>query len=310
MRSFRIGTRKSDLALWQARFVQRLLEEAHPGMEVELVTMDTEGDKRLEVPLSSVAGKGFFTAEIEERLYGGEIDIAVHSLKDLPTVLPEGLGIGAYCERGDARDAFLGKDGRTFDELPAQARVGTSSLRRTAQLRRLRPDVECVEIRGNLGTRWRKLQEADDMDGIVLAAAGVVRLGWQERITQFFDPLTVLSAPGQGVVAVESLTERADVREALAAVNHRPTELAARAERCFLALLGGGCQTPIASFATVEDGAIRLAGSVISLDGTELVHVTETGDDPEQMGERAARRALDAGADAILRATCGAPTDH
>lgn len=310
MKRFRIGTRKSELALWQARFVQRLLEEAHPGLEVELVTMDTEGDKNLEVPLSSVAGKGFFTAEIEARLYTGELDIAVHSLKDLPTTLPEGLEVSAYCERGDVRDAFLGKNGRAFDGLPPNARVGTSSLRRTAQLRHVRPDVECVDIRGNLGTRWRKLQESDDMDGIVLAAAGVMRLGWEERITQFFDGATVLPAPGQGVVAVESATERADVREVVAAINHKPTALAARAERSFLTLLGGGCQTPIAAFATVEGDTIRLEGSVISLDGADLVRVLETGTSPEQVGEAAAHRALDAGADAILRATGDAPTNH
>lgn len=308
LETFRIGTRKSQLALWQAEFVKAELEKAYPHLQVELVTMDTEGDRKLEVSLSSVAGKGFFTAEIEERLYNGQIDIAVHSLKDLPTELPEGLEIGAYCVREDARDAFLSKDGVThLEDLPQGAKVGTSSLRRIAQLRRFRPDIECVEIRGNLNTRWCKLQETEDLAGIILAAAGVIRLGWQDRITHFFDSSNLLSAPGQGIVAVEAASNREDVREILSAINHKPTELKARAERGFLSALGGGCQTPIAALAEVseENTTITLYGRVISLDAKACVNVEVSGNNPEEVGAEAARVALENGARDILATTCG-----
>ena len=328
LETFRIGTRKSQLALWQAEFVKAELEKAYPHMRVELVTMDTEGDRKLEVSLSSVAGKGFFTAEIEERLYNGQIDIAVHSLKDLPTELPEGLEIGTYCVREDPRDAFLSKDGVThLEDLPQGAKVGTSSLRRIAQLRRFRPDIECVEIRGNLNTRWRKLQESEDLAGIILAAAGVIRLGWQDRITHFFDRSNLLSAPGQGIVAVEAASDREDVREILSVINHKPTELKARAERGFLSALGGGCQTPIAALAEVseentsissaadatvsvgsaesENTTITLYGRVISLDGKACVNVEVSGNNPEEVGAEAARVALENGACDILATTCG-----
>ena len=302
MRILRIGTRKSELALWQARWVQQRIQAAFPDIDVQLVTMDTKGDRNLQTPLPSVADKGFFTAEIEAALYAEEVDIAVHSLKDLPTEMPVDLEIGAYCEREEPRDVFLGKDGVSFSELPLGARVGTSSLRRTAQIKRLRPDITCVDVRGNLNTRWRKLQEGDTMDGIVLAAAGVYRLGWQDKVSEIFSSTSILSAPGQGIVAVENLTHREDLKEVLATLNHKPSEFAARTERSFLAALDGGCQTPLGAFATCVDGIIELQGAVFSLDGSEMVRVVGTGNTPEQVGLKAAYDALSHGASDILAA--------
>ena len=210
MKRLVIGTRKSELALWQAKWVRERLIEAHPGLEVELAETDTAGDRDLATPLPLVDGKGVFTAEIEEGLRDGTIDLAVHSLKDLPTELPEGFEIGAYCMRHDPRDGFLGKDGMTLADLPEGARIGTSSLRRAAQVHRVRPDVECVSIRGNLATRWRKLQEDEGMAGIILAVAGVARLGWRDRITEYLAPDMVMPAAGQGVIAVEVAAGRDD----------------------------------------------------------------------------------------------------
>lgn len=298
----KVGTRKSDLALWQTRWVQSRIEERCPGISVELVLMDTKGDINLEVPLPSVADKGFFTAEIERALFDRDIDIAVHSLKDLPTELPEGLVVGAYCERANAHDVFLGKGETGLFDLPPNARVGTSSLRRIAQIKHTRPDLNCVDLRGNLGTRWRKLQEDEDLAGIVLAAAGVERMGWADRITEVLPYETVLPAPGQGVVAVEHLGERQDVREVLQTINHVPSENAARAERAFLGALDGGCQTPIATIASYDSGRIDLEAAVFSLDGTTAVRVRTTGTEPEDVGRSAADKAKAEGADAILAA--------
>lgn len=305
MKALRIGSRKSALALWQARWVRDRLRGCFPDLPVDIVTMDTAGDRNLATPLPSIADKGFFTAEIEEALFSGGIDLAVHSLKDLPTELPCGLEIGAYCERADARDAFLGKGNVAFADLPEGAQVGTSSLRRVAQVKRLRPDVVCVDMRGNLNTRWRKLQESDALAGIILAAAGVDRLGWQDRVTGRFPCDEVIPAPGQGVIAVEIASAREEVRAIVRAVNHRPSEYAARAERAFLAALDGGCQTPLGAFATCEGDAVELEGIVLSLDGSCAVRARGAGTDPEEAGRRAAEQARARGADAILAQTCG-----
>ncbi|RDB61492.1 hydroxymethylbilane synthase [Gordonibacter sp. 28C] len=302
MKRLVIGTRKSELALWQSEWVRARLIEAHPGLEVELAETDTAGDRDLATPLPLVDGKGVFTAEIENGLRDGSIDLAVHSLKDLPTVLPDGFEIGAYCMRHDPRDAFLGKDGLTLADLPEGARIGTSSLRRAAQVHRVRPDVECANIRGNLATRWRKLQEDEGMAGIILAVAGVARLGWRDRITEYLAPDTVMPAAGQGVIAVEVASGRDDVAALVQAVNHAESERAARAERSFLAALEGGCQTPIGALAVCTGDVVRLAGMVCSLDGSRMVRVERTGADPESVGRDAAEDAFAQGAADILPA--------
>lgn len=302
MKRLVIGTRKSELALWQAKWVRERLIEAHPGLEVELAETDTAGDRDLATPLPLVDGKGVFTAEIEEGLLDGSIDLAVHSLKDLPTELPEGFEIGAYCMRHDPRDAFLGKDGLVLADLPEGARIGTSSLRRAAQVRRVRPDVECVSIRGNLATRWRKLQEDEGMAGIILAVAGVARLGWRDRITEYLTPDVVMPAAGQGVIAVEVAAGRDDAAALVRAVNHAESERAARAERSFLAALEGGCQTPIGALAVCTGDVVRLSGMVCSLDGSRMVRVERTGTQPERVGREAAEDAFAQGAADILPA--------
>ena len=302
MKRLVIGTRKSELALWQAKWVRERLIEAHPGLEVELAETDTAGDRDLATPLPLVDGKGVFTAEIEEGLRDGTIDLAVHSLKDLPTELPEGFEIGAYCMRHDPRDAFLGKDGMTLADLPEGARIGTSSLRRAAQVHRVRPDVECVSIRGNLATRWRKLQEDEGMAGIILAVAGVERLGWSDRITEYLAPDVVMPAAGQGIIAVEVAAGRDDAAALVRAVNHAESERAARAERSFLAALEGGCQTPIGALAACAGDVVRLSGMVCSLDGGSMVRVECTGTQPERVGREAAEDALAQGAAGILPA--------
>ncbi|WP_165171692.1 hydroxymethylbilane synthase [Adlercreutzia sp. ZJ242] len=300
MRTLKVGTRRSQLALWQTEWVKAQVERSFPQLEVEVVTLDTKGDLDLATPLPSVADKGFFTVEIEQALLAREVDVAVHSLKDLPTVLPAGLRIGAYGSRADAHDVFLSRDGTPLARLPEGARVGTSSLRRTAQIKRLRPDLACVELRGNLNTRWRKLQEGHAA-GIVLAAAGVERLGWQDRVTEAFPFDVMLPAPGQGVIAVECAEDRPEVLEVLRCVNHEASERAARAERAFLGALEGGCQTPLGAHATCARGAITLDAAVFGLDGERCVRVSVSGPDPEDVGAQAARAALRRGADEIMR---------
>lgn len=300
MKSLTIATRKSELAQWQTEWVKELLLEQYPALTIEIVTMDTEGDRDLEKPLPLVDGKGVFTAELESGLRDGSVDMAVHSLKDLPTVLPEDLCIGAYGKRHDPRDVFLGKDGLSLGDLPPNACIGTSSLRRAAQMHRLRPDVKCVNIRGNLATRWRKLHEDDAMDGVILAAAGVIRLGWRDRITDYLSRDIMMPAPGQGVIAVEIASHRSEVLSLVQAINHTDSERAARAERSFLKALGGGCQVPIGALAVCTGDTIMLAGMVASLDGRLLIRVDQSGTDPERVGREAAQDALVQGAATIL----------
>lgn len=296
-----VGTRKSALALWQTEWAKDRLIEQHPGLEIELATFETEGDRHLEKPLPLVDGKGVFTAELESGLLDGSIDLAVHSLKDLPTELLEGFEIGAYCERQDPRDVLLAKGGLSLNELPRGARIGTSSVRRAAQIHRVRPDVECVNIRGNLATRWRKMQEDEAMSGMVLAAAGVIRLGWQERITEYLPLNVMMPAAGQGVIAVEIAANRPDVAKLVQAINHRDSERAARAERSFLKALEGGCQTPIGTVACCEDNGISLLGMVCSLEGSRMITVSRSGAQPERVGLDAAQDAFDRGAVRILQ---------
>jgi len=299
MKTIHIGTRDSQLAMWQAEWVQSQLTRLYPQLKFELVPMKTKGDKILDVPLSKIGDKGLFTKELENGLLSGELDMAVHSLKDMPTLLPKGLTISAFCEREEPRDVYLSKNGVRLENLPSGSLLGTSSLRRKAQLKHYRPDLEFMELRGNLQTRWKKLQESN-MVGIVLAAAGVKRLGWEERITQILPEDLMLSAVGQGSIAVEILEQRLDLQELLAKLNHRATEQAVRAERALMRQLEGGCQVPIGALAQVEAERIILRGMVASLDGVRLIKAEAQGTNPEAVGLEVAERLIAMGATAIL----------
>src|SRR6478672_11841584 len=288
-----IPSRGSQLALWQARWVQSRLAES--GRESRIEIIKTTGDKITDVPLAKVGTKGLFTKEIEEALLEGRADLAVHSLKDLPTELPDGLVLAAIPEREDPRDAILG---RKLSELAAGAKVGTSSLRRAAQLRRLRPDLVVESVRGNLDTRVRKLEEGQ-YDAIVLAAAGLKRLGWAEKIAEILPVSVMCSAVGQGALAIETVESG---RTACAELDHAPTRAAVTAERGVLAALGGGCQVPIGAYATVSDSQVHVLGLVISPDGAEYVRAEATGDAAEaaRIGRELGAELLDRGARAIL----------
>lgn len=290
-----IGSRGSQLALWQSRWVASRLPVA---TEIEIIK--TTGDKITDVPLARVGSKGLFTKELEEALLERRTDIAVHSLKDMPTDLPEGLILAAVPEREDARDAMVG---RTLEDLPHGAKVGTSSLRRTAQLKIVRPDLQIETIRGNLDTRLRKLDEGL-YDAIVLAAAGLRRLGWGDRIAELLPVTVMCPAVGQGALAIETRGGDDPGARACAALNHTPTRTAVEAERALLAALGGGCQVPIGAHATVEGGLVYLRAAVVRPDGSDIVKGEKEGpvEMAAQIGTLLARELIDAGADRILAA--------
>jgi len=287
-----IGSRGSQLALWQARWVQARL--AGLGLESRIEIIKTTGDKVLSVPLSSVGGKGLFTKEIEDALLAREVDLAVHSLKDLPTEIPAGLQITAIPEREDPRDAMVG---HPMSELRDGARVGTSSLRRSAQLRRLRPDLQVESVRGNVDTRLRKLDEGQ-YDSIVLAAAGLTRLGWSSRIAQWLEPEVMCPAVGQGALAVETRIGE----NACQALDHTATRAAVTAERAVLSALGGGCMTPIGAHARVEREQLRLMAIVLSPDGAQSVGDRAEGParDAQRIGQELGAKLLKQGAARIL----------
>jgi hydroxymethylbilane synthase len=299
MNNIRIGTRDSQLAMWQAEWVQSKLTKFYPHQEFELVPMKTKGDKILDVPLSKIGDKGLFTKELENGLINQELDMAVHSLKDMPTLLPMGLTISAFCEREEPRDVYLSRTGIPLEELPSGSIIGTSSLRRKAQLKHYRPDLEFMDLRGNLQTRWKKLMESK-MEGIVLAAAGVKRLGWEDRITQILPEDMMLSAVGQGSIAIEILENRSDIHELLAKLNHDATEQAVRAERALMRKLEGGCQVPLGALAQIVEGQIILRGMVASLDGVRLIRAEAKGTVPEEVGLEVANRLIALGAMEIL----------
>ena len=289
-----IASRGSQLALWQARWVERQLTAAGRVCRIEIIK--TTGDKIADVPLAKVGTKGLFTKEIEEALLDGRADLAVHSLKDLPTELPEGLVLAAVPEREDPRDAVVGKK---LADLPPGAKVGTSSLRRAAQLLKLRPDLQVESIRGNLDTRLRKLDEGQ-YDAILLAAAGLKRLGWGDRIAEILEPEQMCPAVGQGALAIET---RAGF-EAVAMLDHAATHTAVMAERGVLRALGGGCQVPIGAYATVSQGRVRLLAIVAAPDGSQLVGAQAGGAAAEaaEIGARLAAYLLQRGARQILEA--------
>jgi hydroxymethylbilane synthase len=302
-----IGSRGSQLALWQARWVKSRLEGLGETCRIEIIR--TTGDKVTDVPLAKVGSKGLFTKEIEEALQEGRIDLAVHSLKDLPTLLPAGLGIAAIPEREDARDAIVG---RRLADLPTGATVGTSSLRRAAQLHAVRPDLIVEPIRGNLDTRLRKLN-GGQYNAIVLASAGLKRLGWEDRIAEVLPPEAMCPAVGQGALAIETRHDGQDAERSCGRLDHPETRAAVTAERAVLASLGGGCQVPIGAYARLAGERLLLQAVVASVEGESLVR-RETAGVPEQaelLGRGLGRTLLDAGAREILESIYGAaPRDQ
>ena len=295
-----IASRGSQLALWQARWVEAQLQGA--GHECRIEIIKTTGDKITDVPLAKVGTKGLFTKEIEEALLDGRADLAVHSLKDLPTELPEGLVLAAVPEREDPRDAVIG---RKISELPRGAKVGTSSLRRSAQLRHRRPDLAIESVRGNLDTRLRKLDEGQ-YDAILLAAAGLKRLGWAERIAEILPADVMCSAVGQGALAIETRVSGPGF-EAAKAMDHAATRAAVLAERGVLGALGGGCQVPIGAHATVEGDIVKVTAVVAAPDGSEIVRAESEGpaNQATAIGERLGAELLARGAAKILEAVYG-----
>lgn len=296
----RLGSRGSKLALWQAEHIRAEVER-RTGGKVEIVRIKTTGDMILDVPLARVGGKGLFVKEIEEALLAGTIDLAVHSMKDVPTDLPRELEIVAITKREDPRDAFLSNKVSRFEDLPKGARVGTSSLRRQTQLLGLRPDLVVVDNRGNLDTRIRKMEEGK-FDAIILAAAGLIRLGWEGRITQILSTEASLPAIGQGALGIEIRRDDTGTRDAVTFLNDRDTGFAVRAERGFLKRLEGGCQVPIAAFGRTEGDGIFLEGLVGRPDGSEILRGSASGTvaDPEALGVVLAEQLLARGARQIL----------
>ena len=299
-----IGTRGSQLALWQTNWVKAQIERLHPGVEVDITVISTKGDRVLDVSLPKLGeqGKGLFTKELEDAIFERRVDLAVHSLKDLPTELPAGLRIGAICEREDVRDALVAREAiKSFNELPERAHIGTSSLRRQAQLRGVRPDLVIEPVRGNVDTRLRKLDEGQ-YDAIVLAAAGLHRLGYADRITERLNEELMLPAVGQGALAIETREDDAETAEVVHALDHQATRLACRAERAFLKGLGGGCLVPIAAHATIDSEVMTLNGLVARPDGSEVVRAQRHGPShqADALGQELAAELLSRGAARIL----------
>ena len=297
----RIGTRKSMLALTQSTMIKKAIEARYPDCEVELVKIVTKGDKILDVPLAKVGGKGLFVKEIEEAMLRGEIDIAVHSMKDVPAELPDELFIGVVAEREDPRDAFLSVKYGAIGELPEGARIGTSSLRRRSQLARIRPDLVIEDLRGNLDTRLRKLDEGL-YDAIILATAGLNRMGWDDRITAHIDTNTMLPAVAQGAVGIEMRRSDTEMIEGLAFLDHSDTAVAVACERAFLHTLEGGCQVPIGGHATVDGGRVRMTGLIASVAGDRFFRDQAEGtvEEAEDIGRNLARKLLDMGGAEVL----------
>jgi len=304
MKSLRIGTRGSALALWQSRHVAGLLTRNLPGLAVELVEISSLGDRVTDVPLSHVEGTGFFTASIEQALLANDVDIAVHSYKDLPVESTPGLVVAAVPPRGAFEDVLCARDRRTLATLAPGARIGTCSARRTAQVRMLRDDLEIVPLRGNVPTRVARIN--DDLDAIVLARAGLVRLGLDAAISEIFTIDQMLPAPAQGAMAIQCRAGDRDLILRLSALNHGPTHRAVDAERAMLHALGGGCSVPVGGLATASDAGIHLTAGVFSLGGNPPVRTKEIGAYPEEVGKRAAQDLMARGADVILAEFRGA----
>lgn len=306
MKQLKIGTRKSQLALWQAEYVRDRLLAEHSNLSIELVKMSTQGDKILDTSLAKVGGKGLFIKELEQCLFDGSADIAVHSLKDMTVDLPEGLHLSVTCEREDPRDAFVSNTYVSLDQMPAGSRVGTSSLRRQAQLRTSYPDLQIVGLRGNVNTRLAKL-DAGEYDAVILACAGLKRLGFHDRITAALEPEVSLPAVGQGAVCIECRADDEEINSLLAPLNHADTEICTRAERAMNAALEGGCQVPIAGFAVLEGNELYLRGLVGDPDGGDVVRGEIRGrrEQAQALGRKLGEDLLARGADRILNKVYG-----
>jgi len=305
MRTLRIATRKSPLALWQAEYVKAQLLKYHPQLQIELVTFTTQGDKILDTPLAKIGGKGLFVKELENAMLAGEADLAVHSMKDVPMDCPDGLAITTICEREDPTDAFVSVRFNSLDELPQGAVVGTSSLRRQCQLRALRPDLIIHDLRGNVGTRLGRLDNGE-YDAIILASAGLKRLGLTSRIAQSLTAL--LPAVGQGAVGIEARTNDSELLALLAPLHHQQTAICVQAERAMNRRLQGGCQVPIAGFATLQDQHLVLNALVGSIDGQHIIRYHAQSNDLaayEALGQQVANGLLAQGAAKILAEVYG-----
>ncbi len=305
-KTIRIATRKSPLAMWQAEHVAAELKKAHPGLEVELLGMSTQGDKILDTPLAKIGGKGLFVKELEQGMLEGQADIAVHSMKDVPVALPDGLHLAVIMQREDPRDAFVSNNYADLSELPDGARVGTSSLRRQSQLAEARPDLQIIPLRGNVNTRLRKLDEGH-YDAVILASAGLIRLGFEQRITAKIGPEQSLPAIGQGAVGIECRTDDEQINALVAALHHAETASCVLAERAMNQRLNGGCQVPIAGYAMLESGRLWLRGLVGEPDGSRIIRGEVEGapGEEEEMGVGLAERLLEWGADEILATLYG-----
>jgi len=298
-----IGTRGSELALWQTNFVRDLLKKHFPDLEIEIKIIKTKGDKILDVPLAKIGDKGLFTKELENQLLENQIDIAVHSLKDLETEIDERLTIGAITKRHNVNDVLIARTKNlTLGKLNVNAKIGTGSLRRKAQLLHFNPNFQIFDLRGNVPTRIQKFLESD-WDAIILARAGVERLGLQKHISSIIPKSLILPAVGQGALAVECRKDDKDILRLLSKINHRKTEIETRAERSFLRTLEGGCQVPIACFARIEKNVLTIEGKILSLDGSLCFHHKISGSlkNPEKIGEKLANQLLKAGAKEIIK---------
>ena len=299
--TIRIATRKSPLALWQANEVTRQLKIHHPGLEIELVTMVTKGDKILDAPLAKVGGKGLFVKELEQGMLDGEADIAVHSMKDVPMDFPEGLYLSVIMERENPHDAFVSNTYEKLEDLPANARIGTSSLRRQLQIKAMMPDAEMLDLRGNVNTRLAKLDNGE-YDAIILASAGLIRLGFEDRIRHSMTPEQSLPAIGQGAVGIECRRGDTEIEALIAPLRHTDTDIRLTAERALNKGLNGGCQVPIAGYALLENNEIYLRGLVGRPDGSEVVfdEIRGPADQAAELGSTLAERLLSSGAREIL----------
>ena len=300
-KTIKIGTRGSKLALWQANWVKSALNARHPSLSFELVTIKTKGDKILDIPLAKVGGKGLFVKEIEDALLNGLIDLAVHSMKDMPAEIPQGLCIGAIPQRETPQDVLISKKGLLLSELKPQSRIGTSSLRRTAQVLHARPDLVILPLRGNLDTRLKKL-ETENLDAIILAAAGVKRLGLEGRITEYMDENVMLPAVGQGALCIEIRQNDPEVEPIVSSLEHHQTRVEVMGERAFLNRMEGGCQVPIAAYGKIEKNTFTLCGLVATVDGKTVIKETLSGpkDSSEIIGVKLADRLVAMGAKTIM----------
>lgn len=303
MKTLKIATRQSPLALWQAEHIRARLEAMHADLTVELVTFVTQGDKILDTPLAKIGGKGLFVKELDAALMDGRADLAVHSMKDVPMALPEGLSLAVICEREDPLDAFVSNHYASFADLPQGAKVGTSSLRRKCQILKARPDLEIIDLRGNVGTRLSKLDDGQ-YDAIILASAGLKRLGLAERIRHTIQPDVSLPAVGQGALGLECRSQDQAVLDLILPLMHAETNVCVRAERAFNAYLEGGCQVPIAGYATLQNGQLQIEGRVGSVDGQTILKAVQFGapEQAEMLGEELAKALLAQGAGELLKA--------